>query len=285
MEDGTTVAEATTEMIDEPMREDALVLTERFQHAGMDIAVLTFNRPEQRNPLDKATIKTLRRILTDFVEGDAPDAVVLTGSGKSFSAGGDLKGYQALYRDHDAFREFMTDFSETANLLERGPMLAVSMINGVCVAGGLELSLACDFITIADTAKIGDGHLKYAQLPGGGGSQRLVRAIGVQRARHWLLTGRYFDAQVAVDTGLAVLSAPGEELRERTLELLAELAALTPLGLRTMKRLIATALRTDLDEGLRIETSEVFEYATSSYDAMEGLNAFAERRPPRYKGR
>ena len=251
----------------------------------MDIAVLTLNRPQQRNPLDKATIKMLRRILTDFVDGDTPDAVVLTGSGGAFSAGGDLTGYQKLYRDKDAFREFMTDFSETANLLERGPMLTVSMINGVCVAGGLELSLACDFITIAETARIGDGHLKYAQLPGGGGSQRLVRAIGVQRARHWLLTGRYFDAQAAVDSGLALFSAPPEELRYRTLELLAEVAALTPLGLRTMKRLIGTALYADLDDGLRIETDEVFNYATSSYDAIEGLNAFAERRVPKYKGR
>lgn len=279
------MAEATTERVNDPACPESLILTERFEHAGMDVAVLTFNRPQHRNPLDKATIKALRGILTDFADGDAPDAVVLTGAGGAFSAGGDLKGYQELYRDHDAFREFMTDFSETANLLERGPMLAVSMINGVCVAGGLELSLACDFITIAETAKIGDGHLKYAQLPGAGGSQRLVRAIGVQRARHWLLTGRHFNAQAAVDSGLAVFSAPSEELRDRTLGLLAELAALTPLGLRTMKKLIATALCTDLDTGLQIETREVFRYATASFDATEGLNAFADRRPPNYLGR
>ena len=279
------MSEVTTDLVAEQADVEALILSERVEHAGMDVVVLTFNRPDHRNPLDKKTIKALRTILTGLVEGDTPDAVILTGSGKAFSAGGDLKGYQSLYRDPEAFGEFMADFSAAANLLERGPMLAVSMINGVCVAGGLELSLACDFVTISNAARIGDGHLKFGQLPGAGGSQRLVRAIGVQRARQWLLTGKHFDAQTAVDAGLAMFAAPPDELRRRTFALLEEFSGMTPLGLRTMKRLIAAALQTDLDEGLRIETREVFEYATTSYDAIEGLSAFAERRPPQYKGR
>lgn len=283
---GPTVTEATATGVDGSVPDgDPLILVERVG-PDRDVVLLTLNRPEQRNPLDKATIRRLRELLTALAEGDTPRAIVLTGAGPAFSAGGDLKGYQTLYRDTEAFAQFMEDFSAAAELLERGPMLTVAMINGACVAGGTELSLACDFVTIADDARIGDGHLRFAQLPGAGGSQRLIRAIGVQRARHWLLTGRLFPARDAVDIGLALFSAPAAELRTRTLELVEEIGRLSPLAVQTMKRLVSAGLVTGgLDAALAIETQEVFDYATTSYDATEGLNAFAERRPPEYKGR
>lgn len=261
-----------------------LIVVERVEHNGVGIALLCFNRPEQRNPIDRSTIRALKDALVDLLVAGGPAAVVITGAGDTFSAGGDLKGYQTLYRDNDAFSVFMQDFSDVCNMIEKAAKPVLAMINGTCVAGGLEIALACDFITIADSARIGDGHLRFAQLPGAGGSQRLVRAIGVQRARHWLLTGKLFPAAHAVESGLAVLAAPPDELRRQTFDLAADVATLTPLGVGRMKELIAIAQDAPLERGLDLETALVYEYATTSHDATEGLHAFAERRPPSYKG-
>jgi enoyl-CoA hydratase/carnithine racemase len=262
-----------------------LITTSTVAAGDAKVAMLTFNRPDQHNPIDKDTIKRLKELLTQLIEENEVRAVILTGQGKSFSSGGDLKGYQSLYRDVDRFKEFMADFDEVCRILETAPLVTVAMINGTCVAGGLELSLGCDFITIADHARVGDGHLRFAQLPGAGGSQRLTRAIGVQRAKLWLYTGRLFSAAAAVEAGLATFSAPLEELTDRTLELIDEITRLTPLGWQTMKKLVDTAQRTGLTEGLAQEHDTVFDYATSSHDATEGLLAFAERRPAKYLGR
>lgn len=264
---------------------DHLVQVERLEHAGADIAVLRLNRPDQHNPIDKVTVRELLRLLTEFAAPGGPDAIVLTGNGVSFSAGGDMKGYQALYQDKPQFREFMRTFDDVCGLLESGSAITVAMVNGTCVAGGLELALACDLITMSEDARIGDGHLRFGQLPGAGGSQRLVRAIGLQQARNWLLTGRLFDASTAAATGLTALVAPADELMTQTLDLTAAAATHSPLAREKMKELLRVAVTTPLDEGLQYEQDVVHLYATTSFDAREGLAAFAERRPPHYRGR
>lgn len=260
-------------------------MVERLEHGGADIALISFNRPDQQNPVDKDTLRALAGQLETLTGTGEPDAIVLTGRGKAFSAGGDLKGYQQLYRDAPAFRRFLEDFDSVCHKLEHSRALTVAMINGTCVAGGLELALACDLITISETARIGDGHLKFGQLPGAGGSQRLVRAIGLQQAKYWLHTARLFDAATAHRTGLTTLMAPPEQLAAETFDLIAEAAATTPLGRARMKELIAIAQNTPLEQGLSRERDIVHEYATTSYDATEGIRSFADRRPARYRGR
>jgi enoyl-CoA hydratase len=247
--------------------------------------VLRLNRPEQLNPLDKQTIRELRLLLTGLTAEGGPDGIVLTGNGDAFSAGGDLKGYQSLFTDPDEFRQFMRDFDEVCGLLESASAITVAMVNGTCVAGGLELALACDLITMSADAEIGDGHLKFGQLPGAGSSQRLVRAIGLQQARNWLLTARLFTAEEAAASGLVCLVTPPEELVKQTFELTAQAAAHTPLGRAHMKDLLRTAVSTPLAEGLQYEQDVAHRYATTSHDATEGLRAFAERRSARYRGR
>ncbi|MFD9665084.1 enoyl-CoA hydratase/isomerase family protein [Rhodococcus sp. NPDC059968] len=267
---------------------DALLEVECLEHGGADIALIRFNRPASLNPMDKNTIGALGSLLSLLVSEKidrAPDAIVLTGKGASFSAGGDLKGYQALYRDPGQLRIFMQSFAEVCHLLESCPSLTVAMINGTCVAGGLEISLACDLMTASETARIGDGHLKFAQLPGAGASQRLVKAVGSARASKWLLTGRLFDAAEAESAGLISLRAPLETLQDATLDLVAEIAQHSPLARRRMKELITIAETTDLTEGLAREADIFFEHCTQSYDVYEGLRAFADKRPARYYGR
>ena len=270
---------------DSALPADAPLAIERVSVGGASVAIVTLSRPEARNPLDAATVKAMRSLLEGFVEAGDVDSVIITGSGDSFSAGGDLKGYQTLFRDQAAFSDFLDDFEAVCDVLERSRLISVAMINGTCVAGGLELALACDVITIADDARIGDGHLNFAQLPGAGSSQRLIQAIGVQRAKHWLLSGRLFEPSEAVEAGLALLLSPLSELRSKTLDIVVDLCRTSPLARQRMKELIAFSQRSLLQDGLAEEQRVVFEYATTSHDATEGLNAFAERRQPDYKGR
>jgi len=210
--------------------------------------------------------------------------LVVTGAGSAFSAGGDLRAYIDLYRDERAFRAFLDDFRMLNARLEHGRFASIAMVNGACVAGGLELALACDFITVADEAQIGDGHVATGQIDGAGGSQRLVRALGTQRAKQLLLSGRLWTGVDAAAAGLALFSAPGAELRDRTLALASELSAHSPLAMKHMKTLIGYASHLEFEEALTAEQNLVVGYATRSADATEGLRAFLERRPPRYTG-
>jgi enoyl-CoA hydratase len=265
-----------------------LVELELFGHESHVVALIRLNRPETRNPIDKDTIGELLRVLSDLTlstRENAPQAIILTGNGSAFSAGGDLKGYETLYRKPNEFRRFMEEFAAVCELLETCGAITVAMINGACIAGGLELALACDVLTMADSARIGDGHLRFAQLPGAGGSQRLVRAIGSSQASKWLLTGSLYDAAVAEALGLAWLTAPADQLLDATLDLMSLLLHGSPLSRKLMKELIQVAESTDLAEGLRQERQIVFDYATTSHDATEGLRVFRERRPAGYLGR
>lgn len=241
--------------------------------------VLTLNRPAERNPLDMHTLVELRDHLYQVVEDTSVRSIIVTGAGPAFSAGGDLKAYELLYDRPSEFRSFVEVFGQVCTLLESCSAIAIAMVNGVCVAGGLELALACDLITISDSARIGDGHVRFGQLPGAGGSQRLVRAIGTQRAKNWLVTGRLVDAAEAQASGLVSLVAPPDALRQATLELARSTELTSRLTLLRMKQLVRVAARTDLEGGLAMERDIVLEYATQSADARAGLRAFHQRRP------
>jgi enoyl-CoA hydratase len=246
--------------------------------------VLTLQRPEERNPLDHATVTRLRT-LAEVADVDASVRVlVITGAGTAFSAGGDLRAYLELYRDPDAFRAFLDDFRSLNARLEDGRFVSIAMVNGPCVAGGLELALACDLIVIADDARIGDGHINTGQIDGAGGSQRLVRALGTQRARQLLLTGALWTGVEAAANGLAWFSAPITDLRARTFELAAQLANHSPLASAHMKTLVGFSSHLSFSEALDAEADLVVGYATKSHDATEGLRAFLDRRPPEYQG-
>jgi enoyl-CoA hydratase len=247
--------------------------------------ILTLQRPEERNPLDHETVTRLRT-LAEVADADPGVRVlVITGSGPAFSAGGDLRSYLDLYRDAATFRAFLDEFRALNARLEHGRYVSIAMVNGPCVAGGLELALACDLIVIADDARIGDGHVNTGQIDGAGGSQRLVRALGTQRAKQLLLTGALWTGTEAAAHGLAWFSVPAADLRARTLELATHLASHSPLATAHMKTLVGFSSHLDFDDALNAEVDLVVGYATTSHDATEGLRAFLDRRPAAYEGR
>jgi enoyl-CoA hydratase/carnithine racemase len=261
------------------------VRTEIITAGAGRVGMLTLDRPDQRNPLDHGTVSALLCALDDLEEAPGVSAVVLTGNGPAFSAGGDLKAYRDLYARPLAFAAFLTDFAALCDRLERGPFVSIAMVNGSCVAGGLELLLACDLAVMADDATIGDGHLAFGQLPGAGGSQRLVHAVGQRTARRLVLTATMVSAAEAHTLGLVAEVCPAAELRERTLAIAAGTANFSPLAVRHAKTLLDLAVQLPQAEGLVAERDLVQTYATESYDATEGLAAFAERRPPQFRGR
>lgn len=247
---------------------------------GQGRADIVLDRPEKLNPLDWSTIRALNAAIDRIEAMDDIRVVVITGKGRAFSAGGDLDGYITLYRDRAAFAAFLEDFYHLLTRIERSPKIYVAAVNGVCVAGGLELLLACDVAIAASEAKIGDGHLNFGQLPGAGGSQRLPRAIGAARAKELVFSGRLMDAEEAVQIGLAVSVAPQGKLMETVDSFVNTMLGHSARGLAGAKRLINEGLSMSPDAALRFEIDIVTDYATTDPDATEGLMAFRDKRRP-----
>ncbi|MDF3075018.1 MAG: enoyl-CoA hydratase [Alphaproteobacteria bacterium] len=247
-------------------------------------AILTLNRPDKLNPIDWATIRALRASIASMRDEPELRIVVVTGAGRAFSAGGDLDGYVDLYRDPPRFQAFLDDFFAMLDEIERSPRIWIAAVNGHCVAGGLELALACDIVIAAREAKLADGHLNFGQLPGAGGSQRLPRAIGALRAKHMILTGAQIDGIEAERIGLAALAVPHADLMTATLALAECMQEKSPHGLAEAKRLVNDGADLELAQALRMEVERVHRYATTSHDAMEGLMAFRDKRKPRFEG-
>lgn len=253
----------------------------RLECAGA-VATLTLNRPDKLNPLDNATISYLRDLVTDLEARPELRVVRVTGAGKAFSAGGDLAGYVSLYQNPAAFRAFLEVFHDLLDRMERSSKIYMAVVNGACVAGGLELLLACDVAVAGRSARIGDGHLNFGQLPGAGGSQRLPRAIGAMAAKFLMLSGELLDVAAAERLGLINRIFPDEELASQSMALCQAMAGRSPAGLKGVKYLVNQGLRGDLQTGLRLELEYVHHHATTEPDAMEGLLAFKEKRPPVY---
>jgi enoyl-CoA hydratase len=248
------------------------------------VARLTLTRADKLNPLDWATVRELKAAVATIDQRADIFAVVVTGAGRSFSAGGDLDGYIDLYRQPDKFRSFLNDFYDMLTAIEASPKIYVAAVNGVCVAGGLELLLACDLAIAAHSARIGDGHLNFGQLPGAGGSQRLPRAVGLLRAKHLMLTGALLEAEEARQIGLVNEVVPDRELEAAVTRLVGQLQQKSRVGLRGAKHLANLTLTMGLDEGLKAEIAFVHRYATTEPDATEGLVAFKEKRKPMFSG-
>jgi enoyl-CoA hydratase/carnithine racemase len=250
-------------------------------------AIVALNRPEQLNPIDWATVGRLEEVLIELEADPAVRAVLVTGRGRAFSVGGDLKSYVALQTDPVDFPAFLDDLHRTFQFISKMRMPVVALVNGVTVAGGLELVLSCDFAFAAESARISDGHLTYGQMGGGGVLTLLPRAIGPARARELVFSGRWLSAQEACDWGIVNRVVPDGELLAAGLEFATAAAERSPLAMANAKSVInsAWAEGTGVEAGLRLERERNAYYCLTSEDAREGLQAFQEKRRPRFRGR
>jgi enoyl-CoA hydratase/carnithine racemase len=245
---------------------------------------LWLDRPDKLNALSSTLVKEFGRAV-DALEGDTDiGVVVVRGRGRAFSAGGDLEEFARLFRDPKAIRGFCDDFFHALTAIEASRKIYVAAVNGVCLAGGLEIMLACDLALAAASARIGDGHLGFGQLPGAGGSQRLPRAIGLRRAKRLMLAGELLTAAEAERIGLVNAVHPDAEFDAAIADCCDALCAKTASGLAAAKRMLNSVGFGDLQDGLRREIDIYVDYVTGDLDASEGLAAFKEKRPPRYRG-
>jgi enoyl-CoA hydratase/carnithine racemase len=250
-------------------------------------ATIRLNRPDQLNALSWELIREFDQCVSR-VEGDARIRVLfVTGEGRAFSAGGDLKKYVALQRDPVAFPAFVKDLQRAFGRLRQLRVPVIALINGVTAAGGLELLLNCDITIAAESARIGDGHLNVGQMGGGGVLTLLPRAIGLTRAMELLMTGKYLSAQQAAEWGLVNQVVPDEFLVSAGTELARQIAAKSPLAVANAKSVMYSIWSEAMGTaaGLRLERDVNSDYCLTSHDAAEGLEAFSAKRPPNFLGR
>jgi len=243
-------------------------------------AVLELARPDKFNCLSSALHDAIEAAL-DAAEADpACRALLIAAQGKHFCTGADLAEVQAL-RAAGRFDEFIAHGHRVLCRLEASPLPVVIAVQGLCLAGGLELALAGDVILAGETAKFGDQHAQYGLVPGWGGSQRLPRRVGQTRALDLMFSARWLDAAEARDWGMLAQVIPDAELRDRALAWCEQLATRSRAGLAAMKRLVREGADLPLAEALALERRLALE-AMAGPDVDEGLAAFGERRPPRF---
>jgi enoyl-CoA hydratase len=243
------------------------------------VCLLTLNRPEARNALNDALRKALSQAFA--LAGEEPDlrVIVITGEGESFAAGADLKEIASDDPVAIRRRRVLSLWQQIASC----PLPIIAAVRGHALGGGCELALHADIIVAADDAVFGQPEVRVGVMPGGGATQRLIRAVGKYRAMKLVLTGEPITGEQAAQWGLASESLACEKVLERALELAARIAKLPPLAVQSAKEAMLAGADAALATGLLLER-RMFEGLFATDDQKEGMAAFAEKRPPNFKG-
>jgi E-phenylitaconyl-CoA hydratase len=249
------------------------------------VAVITLNRPEVRNAMSRELRSALVEALQRVREDADVRAAIITGAGRTFSAGADLKERAQSGRPADADVASVIDASRAASLAQMAlekPLIAA--IDGYCLAAGFELALICDIRICTPEARFGLPEITRGFFPGGGGPQRLMRAIPQAVALEMILTGDPIDAPTALRVGLVSRLVPEPELLPTARQIAQRIAGHAPLAVKAAKEVAQAALDETLEQSLRFGSALRWIIGQTE-DAREGPRAFAERRAPRYQGR
>src|SRR5580704_14911402 len=250
------------------------VLFEKRNH----IAYVTINRPERLNACDFETYARLADIWSEFRDDADLRVAILTGVGeRAFCAGSDVKSNYVEARGADPTKSPFPIMLELSK-----PIIAA--INGHANGGGLEQALACDIRVAAEHAQFGLGEVRLGWLPGGGGTQRLPRLIPLGRALQMLYTGNRIGAEEALRLGLVDYVVPMSRLITKCEEIAEEICKSAPLAVARIKQAAMRGLDVPLSEGLKLER-DLYKWLQGTEDAREGARAFAEKRPPHWKGK
>lgn len=246
------------------------------------VGIITLNRPEVLNALSDELMAELGQAIAELDDNDEIGCLVVTGSDRAFAAGADIKELQA----QDFFGVFRRDFPSAAGwsaaLRARKPIIAA--VAGYALGGGCELAMSCDLIIAADSARFGQPEITIGTMPGAGGTQRLVRAVGKAKAMELCLTGRLMDAAEAERAGLVARVVPATELLMETLRTAAVIASHSLPMTMMIKEAVNQAFETGLQEGLRLER-RLFQSTFATEDRKEGMAAFVAKRPPQFRHR
>jgi enoyl-CoA hydratase len=244
------------------------------------VGLVTLNRPKALNALNSQVLADLLAAFKAFDADPGIAASVLTGSEKAFAAGADIKEMQS----RDYVEMYLADTFVGWEEFTRTRKPVIAAVAGYALGGGCELAMMCDFIIAADTAKFGQPEITLGVMPGMGGSQRLARFVGKSKAMDMVLTGRMMDAAEAERCGLVSRVVPAADLVEEALKAAGRIAEFSLPSLIMAKEAVNRSYETALAEGLRFER-RLFHSMFALEDQKEGMAAFAEKRPARFKNR
>lgn len=267
------------------MKYKTIVVEEKDQ-----IAKITLNRPEKLNAVSPELIAEVKDALESLRKSEARVVIItggeMEGKRKMFSAGADLtkSGIDPFSPKTDTIRASSTRGQDMCNTIENYEKPIIAMVNGLALGGGCEILLACDMVVASETAEIGQPEISLGIIPGWGGTQRLPRKVSPSKAKQMILTGERIPAREAEKIGLVDIVAPPEKLEEVTMELAKKLLSKSPIILKLAKRAINQGLETNLKNGMKIE-NDAFVECFSTEDVREGMQAFLEKREPKFKGK
>ncbi|CCG41899.1 enoyl-CoA hydratase [Magnetospirillum molischianum] len=253
------------------------ITVETRRHVGL----ITLNRPKALNALCSALIRELGQALDAFEADDEIGAIVLTGSEKAFAAGADIKEMASKTFIDAYLADFITNGWERITTCRKPVVAAVA---GFALGGGCEVAMMCDFILAADNAKFGQPEITIGTIPGAGGTQRLVRAIGKAKAMEMVLTGRMIDAVEAERAGLVSRVVPLAELIDEAVRVADKIASLSRPVVLMAKESVNAAFETSLSQGIQFER-RLFHATFATEDQKEGMAAFIEKRSPAFRNR
>lgn len=242
------------------------------------VGIVRLNRPQALNALNSALIHELSTAMNGFESDLNINCVVITGSDKAFAAGADIKEMAPK-----SFMDtYLGDFGATWDRVAHVRKPVIAAVAGFALGGGCELAMHCDMIIAADNAKFGQPEVKLGIIPGIGGTQRLTRAVGKAKAMDLILTGRMMDAAEAERSGLVARVVPLASLMDEAMKAAETIAAMSLPSLMLAKEAVNRAFDVSLAEGVRFER-RAFHSLFATEDQKEGMAAFVEKRPPKFK--
>ena len=244
------------------------------------VGLLRLNHPETRNSLSAEMREGILAGLERFDADPEVRCIVIAGSDKIFASGADIRALAARPLGEPANPSGIEFWRRIAAV--QTPIVAA--VAGYALGGGCELALACDMIVAEETVRFGQPEITLGIIPGGGGTQRLTRAIGKQRAMEYILTGRPFDAGTAATWGIVNRVVETGQSTPEAVELARTIAARPPVAIRLAKQAVLTAQESGISDGLTTERG-LFDQAMETEDRVEGMRAFLEKREPNFKGR
>lgn len=239
------------------------------------VATLTLNRPKVLNAINYDLLEELDALLDKAAADDSLRVLILTGSGKAFAAGADIA--QQAGMDPEEAAKWGQYGSGIFRKLELFPIPTIAVVNGYALGGGCEMAMACDLILAGEKAKFGQPETGLGITPGFSGTQRLLRRVGVSKAKELIYTGRMIDAAEALSLGLADHVYPNDQLQEEALAMAQKIAGNAPAAVRYAKCAINEGAQTDIDAAIAIE-NKWFSKCFATEDQKEGMQAFLEKR-------
>lgn len=247
------------------------------------IGIITLNRPDAANALSQELLDELLIQLQRWRSDPSIRVLIITGSGeKVFCAGADLK--ERARMNEFEVRQAVAKIRNTVEAVAKMPVPVIAAINGAAIGGGLELALACDLRLATKEANFALTETSLGIIPGAGGTQRLAREIGIQKAKSMIFTGQRISTSTAQEWGLILQTTEKKELLQEARRLAKQVSHNAPLAIRQAKSAIQNGIEVDINTGLFIE-EKAYEITIPTEDRLEGLAAFKEKRPPKYEGK